>query len=77
MPWGKTSVNAGDHVICTGLSPSTGRRMQGEHGDVTATGDHFGNKTVTVELKGGDTETLYEDNVSGTGQCGGRRGCRA
>ncbi|MGH3628449.1 MAG: hypothetical protein ACRDRL_13565 [Sciscionella sp.] len=74
---GLTRVRAGDHVIGSGRSPQTGQNVSGKHGDVTDTRDHFGDQVVEVTWKDGKTDTVTQNNVSGTGLCGrGGKSCR-
>lgn len=67
---GYTKVRAGDHVIGSGRSPQTGQNVSGKHGDVTGTRDHFGDSVVEVTWRSGGSDTVRQDNVSGTGMCG-------
>jgi hypothetical protein len=73
---GYSKVRRGDHVIGSGKSPSTGKNINGKHGDVTDAYNHMDGDIVEVKWKSGDSDTVRQDNVSGTGQCNGRRGCQ-
>lgn len=73
---GLTRVRAGDHVIGVGRSPQTGQVVEGKHGDVIGTRDHFGEEVVDVTWKDGGADTVRQSNVSGTGMCRGRKGCQ-
>lgn len=72
---GFTRVRVGEHIIGQGISPTTGQNITGKHGDVTKTYKHFDDDVVEIAWRKGGTDTVSQKNVSGTGQCSGRRGC--
>lgn len=75
---GFTRVKSGDHVIGQGRSPKTGQSVANKHGDVTDVRDHFGEDVVDVTWKDGKTDSVRQENVSGTGMCGrGGKNCKA
>lgn len=65
---GRQRVDIGDTVLGSGLSPTSGKRLNGKRGVVTDIEDHFGKDLITVEWDGGGTDQVYQDNLSGTQQ---------
>ncbi len=57
---------AGDHVV---------HKRNGKHGDVKEIVDAMGTPMPKVQWRRGGKETVYESEISGTGQCNGRNGC--
>lgn len=65
---GRTRVEAGDVVIGSGISPTTGRRLTGKRGRVVDVRDHLGTDVVCVEWDDGTEDEVRQENVSGTQQ---------
>lgn len=51
----------GDHVV---------HNRSGHHGDVKEVVDSMGTPMPKVKWRGGSEETVFESEISGTGQCG-------
>lgn len=62
----RSRFRSGDHVVSN---------RNGKHGDVKNVVDNMGTGMPVVEWKSGGTETVFDSEISGTGQCKGRNGC--
>lgn len=62
----RSKFREGDHVV---------HKRTGAHGDVKEVIDSVGTMMPVVQWRGGDKETVYEMEITGTRQCAGRNGC--
>lgn len=58
----KSKFQEGDHVF----------NRRGKHGDVVEIVDSMGTEMPKVKWRGGGTDTVFDQELNGTGMCGNR-----